>query len=148
RVLRAELWRTTGCLCDIEKLLDGPRKELHDRVVEQVASSLIQQRERMYDLCDDLVGYTIGQFCPQGTHEDDWDLDGLHEALREQFNMEFDLPRKDTSPQQIAELVWEQVAKRARERQEELTRPWLMYFLRHFYLEEIDNQWIDHLKTM
>src|SRR5688572_31374494 len=23
-----------------------------------------------------------------------------------------------------------------------------MYFSRHFYLEEIDHQWIDHLKTM
>ena len=23
-----------------------------------------------------------------------------------------------------------------------------MYFVRHFYLEEIDQQWIEHLKTM
>jgi preprotein translocase subunit SecA len=148
RVLRAELWRTTGCLCDVEKRIDGPREALYDYVVALVASSLIQQRERLYDLCDGLIGYNIEQFCPPGTHEDDWDLDALQEALRDQFNMDITITRKDASPQHIAEEVWEQVARRARERQEELTRPWLMYFFRHFYLEEIDNQWIDHLKTM
>jgi preprotein translocase subunit SecA len=34
------------------------------------------------------------------------------------------------------------------EREKELSRPWLMYFARHFQLEEIDSQWIEHLKTM
>ena len=33
-------------------------------------------------------------------------------------------------------------------RETELSLPVLLYFARHFYLEEIDQQWIDHLKTM
>ncbi len=48
----------------------------------------------------------------------------------------------------MAEQVWKALEKRLGERMEELSRPWLMYFSRHFCLEEIDHQWIDHLKAM
>jgi preprotein translocase subunit SecA len=48
----------------------------------------------------------------------------------------------------LAEQTWKAVEKRLGERMEELSRSWLMYFARHFYLEEIDHQWIDHLKAM
>jgi preprotein translocase subunit SecA len=40
------------------------------------------------------------------------------------------------------------IEKRLAEREKELSRPWLMYFSRQFALEEIDQQWIEHLKTM
>jgi len=42
----------------------------------------------------------------------------------------------------------EQVEERLDEREHELGRPFLMYFTRHFLLEEVDSQWIDHLKAM
>ena len=148
RILRQEVWRTNGCLLDLERLADGPRKALYDFVVGRVAASLIQQRERLFDLCDSLIGFHIDSHCPPDTHVDDWGLDNLEEALRDQFNLDFDLPKDSLTQQKIAQTVWEVVESRIDERQEELTRPWLMYFARHFYLEEIDNQWIDHLKTM
>jgi preprotein translocase subunit SecA len=40
------------------------------------------------------------------------------------------------------------VEKLLAKREEELTTPFFLYFARHFYLEEIDSQWIDHLKNM
>lgn len=149
RILRQEIWRTNGCLCDVQKLVEkDARSELNDFIVERVALSLIQQRERLYDLCDGLIGFHIDTHCPPNSHIDDWDLDKLQEALNEQFNMELTLPSGEATQQKIAEYVWNKLEKRLIDRQEELSRPWLMYFLRHFYLEEIDNQWIDHLKTM
>ncbi|MCG8417524.1 MAG: preprotein translocase subunit SecA [Proteobacteria bacterium] len=148
RFLRAELWRTTGCLCDLERRINGPREELYDYVVDSVARSLIQQRERVYDLCETMIGQHLDTYCPPGTHEDDWDLDGLNDALRDQFNTDIEVPTRDVTQQQVAERVWEQLEKRIDDREKELSRPWLMYFARHFYLEEIDQQWIDHLKTM
>lgn len=148
RVLRGELWRTTGCLCDLERRMDGPREELYDHVIETVAASLIQQRERMYDLCETMIAHTLEIYCPSGTHEDDWDMDGLEEALRDQFHHELEFPRKDVTQQRMAEVLWTQVEERIADREVELGRPWLLYFARHFNLEEIDHQWIDHLKTM
>jgi preprotein translocase subunit SecA len=153
RKLRAQLWRQTGAWCDVEKRFrpDGgqaARDALVDYVVERVASSLVQQRERMFDLTDLLIGSLVDQHCPSNTHADDWDFDALEEALHDQFAVELKLKRKVGDAEQLAEQIWKQIEKRLAERMEELSRPWLMYFARHFYLEEIDHQWIDHLKAM
>jgi len=48
----------------------------------------------------------------------------------------------------IAEKIWEQVEKLVEARESELGPIYFLYFARHFFLEEIDGQWIDHLKAM
>ena len=153
RKLRSQLWRQTGAWCDIEKqfTLEGgttARDALVESVVEQVAASLVQQRERLYDLADGLVSFLVEQHCPPNANADDWNFDALEEALDEQFAVEIKVKRKVGDAEAIAEQAWKAVEKRLGERMEELGRPWLMYFSRHFYLEEIDRQWIDHLKAM
>jgi preprotein translocase subunit SecA len=47
----------------------------------------------------------------------------------------------------LADKAWEQVEKHTEAREAELGLAFL-YFARHFWLEEIDSQWIDHLKAM
>ena len=147
RVLRNEIWRQTGTLLDTKSRTDGPRSELKDFIVQGIAASLIQQRERLYDLCDGLIGNLIDANCPPQSHEDDWDLDALESGLEDLFNTKFEIDRKG-NPEHFAEAAWSAVEKRIDEREEELGRPFLLYFTRHFYLEEIDTLWIEHLKTM
>ncbi len=146
RVLRAELWRQHGCLLDLEKRAEGPREALVDWVAERVAVSLVQQRERVYDLCEQLIGVAIDQFCSLEKPDDEWDLEGLEEGLEEQFTCEIQLD--NASRDELAAQAWKLIEQRIDEREKELSRPWLMYFARRFFLEEIDQQWIDHLKTM
>jgi preprotein translocase subunit SecA len=146
RVLRAEVWRQYGALLDTEKRYDGPRDELIEYVVKEVAASLVQQRERLYDLADQRIGAVVEQFCDPEISDENWDWDGLEDALKEQFNAEFEI--QPGTPDEVAAQVWPVVEKRLAEREQELSRPWLMYFSRHFALEEIDAQWIEHLKTM
>ena len=146
RVLRAELWRQHGTLLDLEKKVDGPREALVDHVAERIGVSLVQQRERMYDLCEQLIATAVDTYCTLDKPDDEWDLEGLEEALEEQFTTEFTL--QNASRDELAAQAWKIVEARIEERERELTRPWLMYFARRFFLEEIDQQWMDHLKTM
>jgi preprotein translocase subunit SecA len=147
RLLRAEVWRMYGALLDLEKEIEAPREQLIDFVCKGVAASLVQQRERLYDLSETLISVLVEQFCPTKGSGDDWDVDGLEEALKEQFSAEFEI--EDVSSQDaIAEQAWKVVEQQIEKRELELTRPWLMYFARHFSLEEIDSQWIEHLKIM
>ena len=148
RVLRTEIWRQTGALCELEKRIDDPRPELIDYVVEVVAASLIQQRERLFDLCDGLIATHVEAHCPPNAHEDEWNIQTLKDALHEQFNVEFDFPDRGIISTEIAEFAWKTVDERIEKREQELSRPFLMYFFRHFYLEEIDQLWIEHLKVM
>jgi len=78
--------------------------------------------------------------------DDEWDWDELEDALQEQFNTQFDLT--PGTPDEVATHVWPAIEKQLSAREKELGRDWLMYFQRHFTLEEIDQQWIEHLKTM
>ncbi len=148
RILRQEIWRQTGAQCELERRMDLPRQEIVDYVVETVARSQIQQRERLFDLCDTLIGMHVDTHCPAGTTEDEWDLKGLEEALRDQFGIEPKFKKSGQTPERLAQAMWKQVEVRVDEREKELTRSFLLYFTRHFFLEEIDNQWIDHLKAM
>ena len=146
RILRHEMWREYGAHLDLERKVEGPREELIEFVVQGVAQSMICQRERVHDLCDTLLGRVIDQVCPQTQPEDEWDLDALEDALREQFAIEFQLERGGV--EELTAQAWTSIEKRLEERVEELTRPWFYYFARAFQLEEIDAQWIEHLKTM
>ena len=146
RVLTRELWRQHGVLIDLEGKVDGDRDQLVDLVTNRVAKSLIQQRERVYDLGEELIEAAMKEFCPPEKPDDEWDLDALENALVEQFNGEFEL--EHGSREEVADSAWKVVEKRIDEREVELKRPWLMYFSRMFFLEEIDDQWIEHLKTM
>src|SRR5262249_41727927 len=75
RELRHEIWRQYGALVDVEKVFEkGDRPAMIDLIVATVAASLIQQRERIYDLADQLIGEAVDEACPPNTHLDDWDL--------------------------------------------------------------------------
>ena len=146
RVLRGEVWRQFGVLLDLEKRYDKDRDELLDSVTRDVAASLIQQRERMYDLADARMAAVIERVLSSEIADDEWDWDELEDALQEQFASEFDI--SPGTPDEVAAQVWPVIEQRLGEREKELSRAWLMYFLRDFALTEIDEQWIEHLKTM
>ncbi|TMQ16495.1 MAG: preprotein translocase subunit SecA [Deltaproteobacteria bacterium] len=146
RVLRAEIWRQFGVLLDLEKRYDTDRGELLESITTDIAASLIQQRERMYDLCDARMAAVIERLLSPDIPDDEWDWDELEDALEEQFATKFDI--SPGTADEVAAQVWPVLERRLAEREKELSRPWLMYFSRDFALTEIDEQWIEHLKTM
>ena len=146
RILRAEIWRQFGTLLDLEKRYDDEAQPLLDYCVDTVAASLIQQRERLYDLSDAQMASVIDKVLSKDNPEDEWDWDELEDAFDEQFNIKAEINQGTVD--EVAAQVWPQIEEQLAKREKSLERAWLMYFLRHFYLEEIDQQWIEHLKTM
>ncbi|MEZ4362512.1 MAG: preprotein translocase subunit SecA [Kofleriaceae bacterium] len=147
RVLRAEVWRQYGTLIpNLEQRYQEDRESLLEYCTATVVASMIQQRERIYDLCDERLGGVIEAALPADGNEDSWDWDGLGTSLAEQFNEKFEFT--PGTADEVARAVWPQLEKQLAAREQELSRPWLLYFARHFALEEIDAQWMDHLKTM
>jgi preprotein translocase subunit SecA len=144
RVLRGEIWRQFGALLDLEKRFD--KDDLDAYCIDTVCASLIQQRERLYDLADERMGKVVDEVLSSEVAEDDWDWDQLEDAVEEQFNIQVEI--NPGTPDEAGTQVWPHIETKLGEREKELSRPWLMYFCRHFSLEEIDQQWIEHLKTM
>ncbi len=146
RIARAELWRQYGTLVDVEKRYADDRAGLPDYIGKVIAASQIQQRERIFDLCELRISDII-----QGAHaarkgDDDVDWDGLEDALEEQFGFPFEI--NPGTSEEVAGQAWKQLELKLAEREKGLGRLFFMYFGRHFALEEIDAQWIEHLRTM
>jgi preprotein translocase subunit SecA len=147
RIFRAEVWRQFGTLLDIEKRWEkDTNAELLEYCSIMVAASLIQQRERLYDVSHAQMASIIEKVLSSDVAEDEWDWEQLDQALTETYDIPFELDHG--TPDEAAEQVWPEIEEKLTEREKELSRAWLMYFMRHFYLEEIDKQWIEHLKTM
>ena len=49
---------------------------------------MIQQRERLLDLCEEMLQGIVDEQCPPNAHAEDWDLDALSAAIKERFNFE------------------------------------------------------------
>ncbi len=145
--LTHELYRVFGAVVDVKKDLNN-REVLVDRAAKTAAASLIQQRERVLDLADELISLLVWQFCPEKAHAEEWDLKGLGEAVKEQFNLPVKLDVPILEREGLAERIWQQVETFTQARETELGPLAFFFFARHFYLEEIDAQWIDHLKSM
>ena len=146
RVLRFEIWRQFGALLDLEKRYDGDDKALVDYCLDTVTASQIQQRERLYDLADARMASIIETVLSAEKPDDEWNWDDLEDGLQEQFNMQFDID--PGTADEVAAQVWPKIEEQLAKREKDLGRPWLLYFQRTFWLEEIDQQWIEHLKTM
>jgi preprotein translocase subunit SecA len=110
---------------------------------------MIQQRERLLDLSEEMIQLTIQEHCPPNSHADEWDLDALGAAVKERFNFD---PKFDEQGglerETLAESLWAEVEKVIAAREAEYPLPVILNYARLFYLEEIDERWIEHLKSM
>jgi preprotein translocase subunit SecA len=146
--LRSLIYRDFGAYLDATGILEDRTATL-DRLADEVASSMIQQRERLLDLSEEMIHLIVGEHCPPNSHAEDWDLGALRSAVKERFGFD---PTIDASQalerDTMAESLWNEAEKVIEAREAEFPLHVLLHYARLFYLEEIDLRWIEHLKAM
>jgi preprotein translocase subunit SecA len=145
--LTHELYRHYGALVLLEDVKTDRAKVLA-RAVDVVARSLIQQRERVHDLAFKLVEQTVLQLCPEDVHPDEWDLPGLEKAMLTRFRVKLDLREVEDNIDKLVDRVWSSVNELLTRREQEFGLYTFLFYVRQFYLGEIDEQWIAHLKNI
>ena len=147
-MVRSAIYQRYGAYLDPTGILDD-RSGTLDRLSEEIASSMLQQRERLLDLGEEMIQVIIDEQCPPDTHAEEWDLDALRTAVHERFGFE---PRihdsKGLERESLAESLWGEVEKVIDARETEFSLPAVLFYTRLFYLQEIDERWIEHLKSM
>ena len=147
RDLTHELYRRFGAVIEFGNEEQTNKDKAVAKITHETAVSLIQQRKRVFDLAYDLVEKIVVEYCPEDKTPDDWDIAALQTALKDQFGVPVSLQDVSLEVGELADKAWEQIEKYTESRETELGLAFL-YFARHFWLEEIDSQWIDHLKAM
>ena len=149
RLVTHELYRHFGAVVDLTEELTQGRKPCEDRAVREIAASLIQQRERMFDLIDELVGNMVVEHCPPDVHAEDWKVDDLIEDLDEVFGVEVEFGEHlalDTET--YAAHVFAALEKQLVAKEDAMGTIQFLFYARHYYLDEIDTRWIEHLRRM
>ncbi len=145
---RSAIYRQFGTYPEVAGIVEN-RTETLDHLAEDVAKLLVQQRERILDLSDEVLTELLAATCPEGTHAEEWDFDALRAGMRERFGFEPTISTKGLlEPESFAEAVWQELEKIIEAREQELGLAFFLYFSRHFMLEEIDQRWIEHLRNM
>jgi len=136
-----------GCKTELGELKNDPKACLEE-LEEIVSLSLTEQRERLLDLVDEVVGTMVGHACAQGKHFEDWDLKGLAKAYEESFAIEGSGIVSMINSQEIATKLYSDAEAVRGKREREVGELLYMRVFRNFFLQEIDNQWLEHLQNM
>src|SRR5205085_143209 len=104
--------------------------------------------ERLLDLMDEIVSTMVHHACPKGEHFEDWDLTGLAKAFDEQFAVQATGLEKAGGSSEIEEKLYRDAEGVLQKREREVGQLLFLRVFRNFYLQEIDNQWLEHLQNM
>jgi len=112
------------------------RQVLNDQGVER----------KILDMMGDRVSDLLDQYVPDENKREDWDLEGLKFSLHQQFGVSLEF-KDSIEAAELTELVSASV-KMAFDDQKESLDKVFSRIRKIIYLQTIDTQWKDHLKTV
>jgi len=145
--LTHDIYRHFGAMVRLDDVKDD-RDQVIERSLEVVAASLIQQRERIHDLCYGHVEELVLEACPEDVHPDEWELDELEKQLDQRFYVDIEFVDVEDDIDKLVNTCWDHVEASLLAREQEFGLYVFLYQVRRVYLREIDEQWIAHLKNI
>jgi preprotein translocase subunit SecA len=146
--LQREIYTRWGLKPELEERAEDVL-DVYDELHDLVPQALTEQRERLLDLLDRIIGAMVEDSCPPRKPPEDWDWGGIFQGFREHFGI--DLP-DEVSTFSDAELLARDLFDRAEalytKREDEVGIELILRIFRHIYLEELDRAWVDHLTEM
>jgi preprotein translocase subunit SecA len=149
RTVTHDFYRHFGAVVNLEKELTESSESCIEKSIEIIANSLIQQRERLLDLSDKILGNVIVNYCPPQKHPEDWKLDEFGKEIKRIFGVKPAI--NDDTPMDTnvyAKLIFEQLDKKITKKEDSMGIIQYLFYARHLFLDDIDNKWIEHLRRM
>ncbi|OJY24741.1 MAG: preprotein translocase subunit SecA [Myxococcales bacterium 68-20] len=146
--LRNDIYQFWGYRFDAKEKEAKEPQALYERLMEEIPASLTQQRERLLDLLDSIIGAVVEESCPQNKPPEDWDWKGIKAAFVEHFGTKPTDYENIHDLSDLAHLLYTQATGALEEREKEMGTELLLRVFRHFYLEDLDKQYVEHLTNM
>jgi len=141
------------------------RKQLleYDDVMNQQRDVIYGQRRELMeaddvrdvinDMTESVVENLLQQFMPHTAHAEDWDLQGLHDALLERFTLDAPVAQwvdDDTvnDTEQMTASVVEALEQARAAKEEVVGEEQMRDFEQHLLLQVLDHHWKEHLLAM
>jgi preprotein translocase subunit SecA len=147
--LQHEVYQLWGVVLDVNPRNKRTPVQIFDELADLVARGLSEQRERLLDLIDRVVSAMVEESCVAGRPPEDWDWQGLHKGYKEHFGAKLEKDIDELGDvEQVVRTIYQRAEALYLEKEARYGVENLMRVFRHFYLEEIDREWVDHLTNM
>ncbi len=146
--LRNDVYQFYGYRIDFKPSDAKKPKKVFARLIEEIPQSLTEQRERMFDLVDSIISAMVEECCPPKKPPEDWDSKGLRAGFLDHFGKKPEKFDHIQVAEDFAHELYKQAEKAMLAKEEELGTELFLRVFRHYYLEEIDRSWVEHLTNM
>ena len=142
--IRKQLLEYDDVANDQRKVIYAQRNELMS--VEDISETIRNIRH-------DVVNAVIDEYIPPQSMEEQWDIQGLEEALRAEFGVDVDIQRWLDSDDQLheetlREKILEEIEYAYRQKEEQAGSEAMRHIEKAIMLQVLDTQWKEHLATM
>ncbi|MCL7420431.1 MAG: preprotein translocase subunit SecA [Methylobacter sp.] len=142
--IRKEILAYDDVANDQRKVIYEQRNEL---MAAENVSDIISTIRR------DVVNNVITQYIPPKTMEEQWDIEGLEDHLRQEFNVEIPVGKmldEDHSLQEegLRNRIVEILEQNHKDKEQQISKEVLQHFEKSVMLQVLDNSWKEHLAAM
>ena len=134
-----------------DDVANDQRKVIYARRNELMAAEDIS--EMITDIRKDVINDVITQYIPPKTMEEQWDIKGLEEHLKDEFLLDLPLQEmldKDESLDEegLRKLIVNAAEQASKEKEEQIGSDVFRHFEKSVMLQVLDNSWKEHLAAM
>ena len=140
-------------LLEYDDVMNKQREVIYQHRHAVLAGEHIQQD--IHDMMKDLVNALVDTYCPVDQYQEEWDFNGLGEALQGQFALDITQGKgsvadhfKDVGRDALIDEIQTQVRRAYDQKEQELSVELMRYLEKMLLLQVIDHHWKDHLLGM
>src|SRR5439155_9866572 len=109
----------------------------------------VEQKDRVVEMARGIVGSFVDRRCPEGTHADNYDLDGYRTDTNSQSGVKLNLAEmQQMNRGEIEDYTVDLLMKKYQEKEDLIGPDIMRQTERMVMLQVIDDQWKDHLLSM
>ncbi|MBW1870715.1 MAG: SEC-C domain-containing protein, partial [Deltaproteobacteria bacterium] len=133
-------------LLEYDDVMNLQRKSIYELRRRVLAGE--DMREQILELIEDVLIAELDATCSEEINAEDWDMKGLEDRIYGVFGQSLSLENISRSREDLGDHLWNEIEKIYLAKEEQIGPDNMRRVEHYFYLQEIDQQWKDHLLAM
>ena len=138
-------------LLEYDDVSNDQRKVVYHQRNELMSADDV--RDSIKSIREEVVEMTVDQFIPAESHEEDWDPEGLMNALEKDFLLPLKIPQwikqdSQLNTEMIRDRCIEKIESASQEKEEAVGADLMRMVEKEIMLKQLDSHWKEHLAAM
>jgi preprotein translocase subunit SecA len=133
-------------LLEYDDVMNMQRTEIYSFRREILTLSGEGLKEKILKMAENILGDMLSLYCPEDKHPEEWDINGLKDALFREFGLTTNIETTDI--EELYQRLYEETKHLYENKEKEIGSETLRYIEKMILLQVLDSQWKDHLLNM